>query len=57
MVLGAILTKVWVPNPCDIDGNSRSLEELAKGKRARKRMEEEERLERRRARQARHGHV
>jgi PHS family inorganic phosphate transporter-like MFS transporter len=42
MLLGAVLTKAWVPNPCDINGNPRSLEELGKGKVARLRMEREE---------------
>jgi PHS family inorganic phosphate transporter-like MFS transporter len=50
MLFGAYITKIWVPNPCDIDGRSRSLEELGRGKEARKQMEEEERDARRRSR-------
>jgi MFS transporter, PHS family, inorganic phosphate transporter len=42
MILGAIITKIWVPNPVDIWGNSRSLEDLSLGKHERKRMEKEE---------------
>lgn len=43
MVFGAIITKIWVPNPCNIWGQSRSLEDLGLGKAARKRMEKDER--------------
>jgi len=57
MILGAFITKVWVPNPCDIYGQSRSLEDLSKGKKARKKMEEDEKLDLRRAEQARYGNV
>ena len=39
MLLGAFVTKIWVPNPCDIDGHSWSLEDLGKGKRERMAME------------------
>ena len=42
MLLGAFFTKIWVANPCDIDGNPRSLEDLGKGKQARQAMEKEE---------------
>lgn len=57
MVFGAIITKVWVPNPCDIYGETRSLEDLSKGKKARKKMEEDEKLEKRAAERARYGNV
>jgi PHS family inorganic phosphate transporter-like MFS transporter len=57
MMIGAGVTKVWVPNPCDAFGESRSLESLSKGKKARQKMEEEERQERRLAEQARYGNV
>ena len=57
MILGAFITKLWVPNPCDIYGESRSLEDLSNGKRARKKMEEDEKIELRRAEQARYGNV
>ena len=57
MILGAFITKIWVPNPCDIYGESRSLEDLSKGKRARKRMEEDEKIELRAAEQARYGNL
>jgi PHS family inorganic phosphate transporter-like MFS transporter len=43
MVFGAIITKIWVPNPCNIWHQSRSLEDLGQGKAARKRMEQDER--------------
>ncbi|KAE9977494.1 hypothetical protein EG327_007691 [Venturia inaequalis] len=43
MASGAIITKLWVPNPCNILGQSRSLEDLGLGKAARKRMEKDER--------------
>jgi PHS family inorganic phosphate transporter-like MFS transporter len=55
MILGAFVTKIWVPNPCDVYGESRSLEDLSKGKRARKEMEKEEKEELRRAEQDRYG--
>jgi MFS transporter, PHS family, inorganic phosphate transporter len=42
MAGGAIITKVWVPNPVDVWGRSRTLEDLGCGKAARKRMEREE---------------
>ena len=57
MILGAFITKFWVPNPCDIYGESRSLEDLSNGKRARRKMEEDEKIELRRAEQARYGNV
>lgn len=43
MASGAIITKLWVPNPCNIWDKSRSLEDLGLGKAARKRMEKDER--------------
>jgi len=43
MFLGALVTKLAVPNPCDIDGNPRSLEELGKGKAYRLKLERDER--------------
>ena len=46
MIIGAEVTKIWVPNQCDTYGESRSLEDLSKCKKARQRMEEEERQER-----------
>jgi hypothetical protein len=57
MIIGDGVTKVWVPNPCDAFGESRTLEDLSKGKKARQRMEEEERQEKRLAEQARYGNV
>ena len=57
MILGAIVTKLWVPNPCDIYGEPRSLEDLGKGKKARKQMDEDERRNLRAAEQARYGNV
>ena len=45
MLLGALITKAWVPNPCDIHGNSRSLEDLGRGKQAREAMEKAEKAE------------
>lgn len=57
MILGALITKLWVPNPCDIYGESRSLEDLSKGKKARKKMEEAEKIERQMAEQAKYGNV
>jgi len=43
MLLGAFLTWCWVPDPCDVNGNPRSLEELSQGKQARMEMERRER--------------
>ncbi|TID26857.1 major facilitator superfamily domain-containing protein [Venturia nashicola] len=43
MASGAIITNLWVPNPCNFWGQSRSLEDLGFGKAARKRMEKDER--------------
>jgi hypothetical protein len=43
MVIGAVVTKVWVPNPVDVWGRSRSLEQLSLGKAERKRLERDER--------------
>ncbi|KAH8769681.1 phosphate transporter [Hyaloscypha finlandica] len=57
MILGAYITKVWVPNPCDIYNKSRSLEDLSKGKQARKFLEAEEKREAKRAEQARYGNA
>ncbi len=57
MIIGAGVTKVWVPNPCDIYGETRSLEDLSKGKKERLRMEEVERQEKISAEQARYGNV
>jgi len=42
MAAGAICTIYWVPNPVDIWGRNRTLEELGLGKKERKRMEQEE---------------
>ena len=53
MVIGAYITKVWVPNPCDINGDSRSLEDLGQGKEARKKLEDDEKKAKRLADQAR----
>ncbi|OCK85454.1 MFS general substrate transporter [Lepidopterella palustris CBS 459.81] len=49
MLAGASVTKAWVPNPCDINGDSRSLEDLGQGKQWRKKMEERERKEKKAA--------
>jgi len=57
MIMGAVITKLYVPNPCDIYNESRSLEDLSKGKKARKMLEAEERREARRAEEARYGNV
>jgi hypothetical protein len=46
MLLGAFITKQWGPNPCDIDGNPRRLEDLGKGRAARQRIERDERQSR-----------
>ena len=32
MLLGALVTQTWVPDSRDADGNSMSLEDLAKGR-------------------------
>jgi hypothetical protein len=42
MAVGAVITKCWVPNPVDVWGRSRSLEQLALGKKERKRLERDE---------------
>jgi hypothetical protein len=42
MLIGAVITKGLVPNPVDIWGHSRSLEDLGRGKAERKRLEREE---------------
>lgn len=42
MAIGAVVTKFWVPNPVDVWGRSRSLEQLSLGKAERKRMERDE---------------
>ncbi|KAF2664732.1 MFS general substrate transporter [Microthyrium microscopicum] len=42
MACGAVVTKFWVPKPVDIWGRSRSLEDLALGKAARKQMEQDD---------------
>lgn len=42
MLIGAIFTWFWVPDPCDISGNPRSLEDLGHGKQARKAMKRAE---------------
>ncbi|KAH9210727.1 inorganic phosphate transporter 1-4 /Pi cotransporter [Leptodontidium sp. 2 PMI_412] len=57
MIAGAWITRIWVPNPCDIYNESRSLEDLSKGKKTRKIMEADEKREARRAEQARYGNV
>jgi hypothetical protein len=57
MVLGAYITKLWVPKPCDIYGESRSLEDLSKGKRVRQQMEQDEKIELRNTEKARYGNV
>lgn len=43
MLLGAFVTKIWVPNPCDTNGDSWSLEDLGKGRKAMERRKREER--------------
>jgi hypothetical protein len=43
MIIGALVASFLGPNPCDIDGNARSLEDLGKGRAARLRMERVER--------------
>ena len=43
MLVGAIISYSITPETCDINGKSRKLEDLAKGKSHRKRMEQEER--------------
>lgn len=57
MVIGAGVTKYWVPDPCDIYGISRSLEDLSEGKVVRKKMEDDEKIELRAAEQSRYGLV
>jgi hypothetical protein len=42
MAIGAVVTKFWVPNPVDVWGRSRSLEQLSLGKAERKRLERDE---------------
>ena len=46
MVAGAAITKYLTPETCDIDGKSRTLEQLSFGKGARRDMERAERVER-----------
>lgn len=43
MGVGAFTTRMWMPNPSNIWGQSRSLEDLSMGKRARERYERQER--------------
>lgn len=43
MLVGAAISYYITPETCDIRGNSRKLEDLAKGKAHRKLMEKEER--------------
>jgi len=43
MIAGAIVTKYLTPETCDINGKSRTLEELSFGKSHRKEMERVER--------------
>ena len=43
MLVGALVTKYLTPETCDIRGRGRKLEDLAKGKSHRKKMEQEER--------------
>lgn len=43
MIAGALVTKIWMPNPSNIWGQSRTLEDLSMGKAARKRYERQER--------------
>ena len=57
MILGAYITRVWVPNPCDIYGESRSLADLSKGKKERKKLETNERQDIRTSELARYGNV
>jgi PHS family inorganic phosphate transporter-like MFS transporter len=42
MGAGAFISKIWMPNPCNIWGQSRTLEDLALGKKARARYERQE---------------
>jgi hypothetical protein len=42
MAAGATITKFWVPNPVDIWGRSRTLEDLGRGKAERRRIERDE---------------
>jgi hypothetical protein len=46
-----------VPNPCDIYGESRSLADLSKGKKERRKIETKERQDIRTSELARYGHV
>lgn len=48
MVAGAAITKYMTPETCDINGKSRTLEELSQGKKVRGEME---RVERQRVRE------
>jgi hypothetical protein len=57
MILGAYITRAWVPNPCDIYGESRSLADLSKGKKERRKIETKERQDIRMSELARYGHV
>ena len=43
MLVGAVISYYITPETCDLSGKSRKLEDLAKGKSHRKRMEQEER--------------
>ena len=43
MAVGALITKFWTPETCDASGRNRKLEDLAKGKAHRRRMDEAER--------------
>jgi MFS transporter, PHS family, inorganic phosphate transporter len=43
MLVGAVFTWFWVPNPCDIDCQPRSLEVLGQGKQERQALESVER--------------
>lgn len=52
MLFGAFITKIWVPNPCDIDGNPRSLEDLGRGKQYRLALEAAEKAARGAARRS-----
>lgn len=42
MIAGAVVTRLWVPNPSNIWGQSRALEDLSLGKAARRRYEKQE---------------
>lgn len=43
MVVGVLVTRYWMPNPSNIWGQSRTLEDLAGGKSQRRRYEKQER--------------